>query len=166
MIDKKFVDNMNASIMIINRKKLPLSPSPSNRKEEKTSGVAVSALPKQTDKLYKQIQATYSKLKGQVQTLENNIDIQMEKQQSQFLIAYEVYFEKNHMTEVLKELEILKNACSPETAKKTKEDYIEKLKEAIDWFKHEALRLSKIKQANGEELSNSKQKDGKNILIE
>lgn len=61
------------------------------------------------------------------------------------------------MKEVQKEIETLKVASSEETANKTYKEYTCKLEDAIKWFKNEAIRLSKTKKIQDDELSCIKQ---------
>ena len=85
------------------------------------------------------IYGLFSQLNSKISTIDSQIGAILEEHELEFLSAY-----KLHMTEIQKEIQVLRLSITKEEIKRKRDEEIVARERERDWFKNEALRLDKI----------------------
>ncbi|CDW80248.1 UNKNOWN [Stylonychia lemnae] len=96
----------------------------------------------------------HSEINEVIQNLDDKIDGIMIKHEKDFTAAYH-----GHMLKISKELEALKRKCNEQEFQLRKDERIQSLEKQLEWFRSEALSLSKLNKQCTREAESLRQKN-------
>ena len=100
-----------------------------------------------------EFQKYYFQIDGLVDTMQENLDGVLRKHEMGYVETY-----RNHMRRVTRDLDKYKKALNEKEFDKRRDDRVVKLQGNVEWFKNEALELSKANLKLKEEILLLKQK--------